>query len=176
MAKIKTISDKLAKIKCAEWLQRNGFKKVRPAKNSSCDLLGDKNGIRYFIEIKYSSKSEGKFFGTVMLTEMFQAINNPNHYLFLVCRGNSENIDEWFFRLFAVASFLKHCTLTTPIFHYHLYLDQNNNFTIPKFKETTIVASPKLIKRMWQDFIKWKLKKYEAHSYQIRDNKKDRKN
>ncbi|MBI5621651.1 hypothetical protein HY933_02175 [Candidatus Falkowbacteria bacterium] len=72
MAKIKTISDKLAKRKCAEWLEKNGFNSLGLAKNSSCDLIGKKDGQKYFIEVKYSSKDDGNFFGTVMLTEMFQ--------------------------------------------------------------------------------------------------------
>ncbi len=158
MAKIKTISDKLAKRKCAEWLEKNGFNNVELAKNSSCDLVGDKDGVKHFIEVKYSSKDDGNFFGTVMLTEMFQAINNRENYLFLVCRGKDENIDNWFFKLFNVADFLKCCTLTTPIFHYHLYPDQNSNLTIPKFRESTMLASQKLIEEMWKDFKKWKLK------------------
>lgn len=158
MAKTKTISDKLAKRMCAKWLQREGLSNVELAKNSSCDLLGDKNGQKYFIEVKYSSKEDGNFFGTVMLTEMFQAINNRENYLFLVCRGKDEDIDNWFFKLFNVVDFLKCCTLTTPIFHYHLYPDQNNNLTIPKFKESTMLASQKLIEEMWKDFKKWKLK------------------
>jgi len=158
MVKIKTISDKLAKRKCAEWLERNGFNDVELAKNSSCDLIGEKDGKKYFIEVKYSSKEEGNFFGTVMLTEMFQAINNKNNYLFLVCRGKDEDINSWFFKLFNVDNFLKCCTLTTPIFHYHLYPAQNNNLTIPKFKESTMIASQKLIIEMWNNFKKWKNK------------------
>ncbi len=158
MARIKTISDKLAKRKCAEWLQKNGFEDVKLAKNSSCDLFGNKNSQKYFIEVKYSSKEDGNFFGTVMLTEMFQAINNKNNYLFLVCRGKDEDINTWFFKLFSADEFLKCCTLTTPIFHYHLYPDQDNNLTIPRFKESTMVASQKLIEEMWKDFKKWKFK------------------
>jgi len=158
MAKIKTISDKLAKRKCTEWLQKNGFGNVELAKNSSCDLIGNKSGKKYFIEVKYSSKDDGNFFGTVMLTEMFQAINNKSNYLFLICRGKDENINNWFFKLFSVDEFLKCCTLTTPIFHYHLYPVKNNNLTIPNFKEKTMLASDELIKKMWKDFKRWKLK------------------
>lgn len=99
MVKKATISDKLAKRKCAEWLEKIGFRNVEISKNSSCDLFGDKNDKKYFIEVKYSSKNEGKFFGTVMLTEVFQAINNKDNYLFLVCRGKDENINNWFFKL-----------------------------------------------------------------------------
>lgn len=159
MAKTKTISDRLAKRKCSEWLQKNGFGNLELAKNSSCDLFGNKDSKKYFIEVKYSSKGDGKFFGTVMLTEMFQAINNKDRYLFLVCRGKDNNIDSWFFKLFGVNEFLECCTLTTPIFHYHLYPTENGDLRIPNFKENTIVASDKLTKKMWGDFKKWKIKK-----------------
>lgn len=158
MAQKKTISDKLAKRKCVEWLEKNGFKDVKLAKNSRCDLFGKKDGKEYFIEVKYSSKDEGIFFGTVMLTEVFQAINNKNNYLFLVCRGKDENINDWFFKLFSVDEFLKCCTLTTPIFHYHLYPVENSDLIIPNFEENTTLASDKLIKKMWEDFKKWKSK------------------
>jgi len=161
MVKIKTISDKLAKRVCAKWLQSEGFSNVELAKNSSCDLFGNKNGQKYFIEVKYSSKDDGNFFGTVMLTEMFQAINTKNNYLFLVCRGKDENINNWFFKLFNVNDFLKCCTLTTPIFHYHLYPSRNSNLTIPNFKESTMVASQKLIEEMWKDFKKWKSRSFK---------------
>lgn len=158
MVRIQTISDKLAKRKCAEWLQKNGFEHVELARNSSCDLFATKDDKEYFIEVKYSSKDEGKFFGTVMLTEMFKAINNKNNYSFLICRGKGEDISGWVFKLFAVDEFLRCCTLTTPIFHYHLYPVENNNLLIPNFRENTVVASDKLIKKMWRDFRRWKLK------------------
>lgn len=159
MAKTKAISDILSKRKCKEWLEKKKeFTNVRPAKNESCDLMGERDGEIYYIEIKYSSKDKGGFFGTVMLTELFQAIKNKENYLFLVCRGKSEDINDWFFRLFNVQDFLKCCTLTTPIFLYHLSLDENNNLSIPNFRKTTTLASDELISEMWKDFQKWKSK------------------
>src|SRR3989339_851724 len=115
MAKAKVVSDRPAKAKCKEWLELQGFTDIKPARNQSCDLVARKSDKNYFIEIKYSSKEEGNFFGTVMLTEMFQAISNRENYMFLVCRGQGENIDDWFFKLFNVKEFIKCCTLTTPI-------------------------------------------------------------
>ncbi len=158
---VKAISDKLAKRKCTEWLEKNGFTEVKPAKNQSCDLVGKKNGKGYYIEVKYSSKEQGKFLGTVMLTELFQAINNKRNYLFLVCRGQDDSIDKWFFKLFNVQDFIKCCTLTTPIFLYHLYpqgIRHHGDLTIPRFEEATVLASEKLIREMWKDFRRWKLK------------------
>lgn len=156
MAKGKTVSDSLAKAKCREWLQNIGFGDVRPARKQSCDLIATKSGKIYYIEIKYSSKEGGTFFGTVMLTEMFKAISNRDSYLFLVCRGKSENISGWSFKLFSVDEFLQCCTLTTPIFLYHVSLESGFNLVPPTFSRNTVLASEELIRQMWKDFRKWK--------------------
>jgi len=158
MAKTKVVSDRLAKVKCGEWLEKVGFTDIKPARNQSCDLVARKSDKTYFIEIKYSSKGEGNFFGTVMLTEMFQAICNKENYLFLVCRGKSDDINDWFFKLFSVEDFIKCCTLTTPIFLYHLDVEGRFNLTVPNFSKNTTLASETLIKQMWKDFKKWKSK------------------
>ncbi len=158
MAKSKTVSDKPAKIKCTEWLKRIGFSDIKPAKNQNCDLIASKSNKTYFIEIKYSTKEEGDFFGTVMLTEMFQAIRNKDSYLFLICRGKGDDISGWNFRLFSVEDFIKCCTLTTPIFLYRLVTEGQFNLTVPKVEENTVLASEKLVEQMWQDFQTWKSK------------------
>ena len=157
MAK-KTVSDSLPKKKCMEWLKSKGFNNVKLAKKESCDLMAEKDGKIYYIEVKYSSLEKGReFFGTVMLTEMYKAISNKYNYLFLICRGN-DKIDNWFFKLFTVKDFLKYCTLTTPIFHYRISLSENKELSVPKFGERSTLASEHLIKEMWQDFIRWKSK------------------
>ena len=160
MARGKSISDRPAKAKSKEWLESLGFTDVKPAKNQSCDLIARKSNKVYYIEIKYSSKEEGKFFGTVMLTEMFQAISNKDNYLFLVCRGKGDDINDWSFRLFSVEEFLKCCTLTTPIFLYHLDISGRFDLRASNFTEKTTLASEELIRHMWSDFQEWKSKSY----------------
>lgn len=156
MARAGVVSDRLAKAKCKEWLEGTGFTDIKLAKHQSCDLVARKSDKDYFIEIKYSSKEEGGFFGTVMLTEMFQAIRNLDNYLFLVCRGRSDEVKDWFFKLFSVGDFIKCCTLTTPIFLYHLDMKSEDTLTVPNFSKNTTLASSKLIEQMWEDFNKWK--------------------
>ena len=158
MAKAKVVSDRPAKTRCKEWLESLGFTDVKPARNQSCDLVARKSDKNYFIEIKYSSKEEGNFFGTVMLTEMFQAICNKENYLFLICRGKGDNINDWSFKLFSAEEFLKCCTLTTPIFLYHLDVGSQFKLSAPRFTESTTLASEQLIEQMWKDFQKWKTK------------------
>jgi hypothetical protein len=156
MAKAKVVSDRLAKLKCGEWLEKVGFTDIKPARSQSCDLIAKKDGKIYFIEIKYSSKEEGSFFGTVMLTEMYKAICNKGNYLFLVCRGIGDDLYDWFFKLFNVEDFIKCCTLTTPIFLYHLDMKDSGVLATPNFSESTTLASEKLIRQMWKDFHRWK--------------------
>jgi len=158
MAKVKVVSDRPAKTKCKEWLEKNGFTDIKPAKKQSCDLIARKSGKTYYVEIKYSSKEKGSFFGTVMLTEMFKAICNKENYLFLVCRGKGENINDWSFQLFSAEDFIKFCSLTTPIFLYHLDVEGKFNLTPPRLTEKSTPASEELIEQMWRDFQRWKSK------------------
>lgn len=162
MVKSKVVSDKKSKEKCKEWLEKNGFTDIKHAKNLSCDLVGRKSDRTYYIEIKYSSKEEGNFFGTVMLTEFNMAIHNKENYLFLVCRGKGEDINDWLFYLFDVENFMKCCSLTTPIFLYHLEVKNRFNLIPPKFSKNTVMASEKLIEQMWKDFTTWKSKLHLA--------------
>ena len=87
---------------------------------------------------------------------MFKAICNKDNYLFLVCRGRSNDINDWSFKLFSVDDFIKCCTLTTPIFLYRLEAKYPPNLTVPNFSKNTALASDSLIKQMWNDFKKWK--------------------
>ncbi len=160
MARVKVVSDRPAKARCKEWLESLGFSDVKPAKNQSCDLIAKKSNKLYYIEIKYSSKEEGSFFGTVMLTELFQAVNNKDNYLFLVCRGQGDDINDWSFKLFSTEDFLKCCTLTTPIYLYHLDVSGQFNLNAPNFTENTTLASEELVRQMWEDFQEWKTKSY----------------
>jgi hypothetical protein len=156
-----TVSDTNAKLKCMEYLRTVGYVDSRVAKkNENCDIITFKNQQKFFFEVKYSSKESGeKFFGTVMLTELWYSIQNKDNYRFIVCRGNAINLNEWFFRIFEVDEFMKLCTLTTPIFHYHLNFDSNENIILPNFKSTTIKAEEQLIETMWSEFQNWKTKK-----------------
>jgi len=156
----KTITDKSAKRMCALYLETIGYENIMLAgRDEGYDLSAIKNSEKFFFEVKYSSKKSGKFFGTVMLTELYQATLKEENYYFIICRGNiaNTNIKDWFFKIFSFDEFVECCTLTTPIFHYHLYLDAlGRNTRKIEFKEKTTKASRELIKIMWNDFSSWK--------------------
>ncbi len=157
----KTVSDTSAKILCGQYLHSLGYTHIRAAKMSeSCDLVAELKGEVFWVEIKYSSLKKGKFFGTVMLTELQKSLMYPDNFLFLVCRGDkSASVENWLFKLFSPREFWEHCTLTTPIFHYHLYLDAVGEVhKRVNYRPDTVKASPELIKNMWEAFQKWKNK------------------
>lgn len=152
----KTVSDSIAKKRCKEFLESKGYDNIISAgRDEGCDLKTDNDTI--FFEIKYSSKPDGNFFGTVMLTELHKAVTNEDNYYFIVCRGKKEDpFEKWFFNVFNVKEFLDLCTLTTPIFHYHLRFSEKGNIIKPKHKKETVKASEKLVKKMWNEFKRWK--------------------
>ena len=162
----KSVSDIGAKQKCIEYLQTQGYSDLQVAKRKDdCDIIGFKNNEKYFFEVKYSTKESGKFFGCVMLTEMHKAVENSKHYKFIICRANPINADaDWFFRIFEIEEFFSICTLTTPILHYHITLDDSNNIIMPKFGKEVVLANPQLIETMWKDFKKWKNKYAKTNS------------
>lgn len=156
----KSLSDSFAKNMCVLYLKSLCYEQISIAgRDDGYDILAYKDSKENFFEVKYSSKKKGKFFGTVMLTELYKAVNNEENFYFIVCRGNEgdNNLNNWFFKIFSVTEFIEHCTLTTPIFHYHLYLNQFGETTKKvNFKETTIKATKELVLRMWNDFKLWK--------------------
>jgi hypothetical protein len=159
MAK-KTVSDSLAKQQCKKYLENLGFSQISSAKGNSCDLLGYKEDILYMFEVKYSTRIEGsEFFGTVMFTELFQAVNNKENYYFLVCRGLEDNLENWFYQLFSVREFLEYCTLTTPIGHYRLKFDENGIPKKAKIGEKGVAISEEMILDIWKKYREWKPEK-----------------
>jgi hypothetical protein len=87
---------------------------------------------------------------------MYQAISNKDNYLFLICRGKGDDINDWVFKLINVEEFIKCCTLTTPILLYQLDVKDNFKLIAPRFTKVTTKASDKLVTQMWNDFQNWK--------------------
>lgn len=153
----RTVSDSIAKQQCAKYLANLGYSDITTAKGNSCDLLGYKNKNLYMFEIKYSSKESGsEFFGTVMFTELFQAIENKKSYHFLVCRGDDKNLDNWFYKIFSVGDFLSFCTLTTPIGHYRIRFNENSQPQKQSTGKNGVKITEEMILDIWKKYREWK--------------------
>lgn len=152
-----TISDSLAKRQCKKYLEGLGYTNITPAKRNSCDLLAQKNGRLRLFEIKYSTKKEGSdFFGTVMFTELFQAINNESNYYFIICRGDKNNLQNWFYKVFSVNQFLEFCTLTTPIGHYRIRFNKKNKPLEARVGIKGVKITKGMILDIWKKYRQWK--------------------
>ena len=151
MAKVKGNSDVNAKEACMKYLEKQGYSNLKVV-SKNCDIKGEKDGQTYSFEVKSSSRNKNDVFGgTVMLTELYEAIKNKDYYRFIVCRGKSEH-GNWSFECFKVDEFMQYCALTTPILRYAFHPNSKKQ---PKFREDTIKANDELIQDMWNDFKKW---------------------
>ncbi len=149
------VSDKEVKEVYKEVLRKRGFINIKTIGNKGYDIQAHKNKKEYYFEIKSSSKEKGNFFGCVMLTELYKAISNKHRYYFVVCRKEK---GKWKFREFTVNKFIKYCTLTTPIFHYHLVNKDDWIFSKRSHRKGTVTASDELIIETWKFFLKMKSK------------------
>ena len=148
-------SDKLAKDMCIEYLTTMGYHDfhVSDTVKHCCDVIGKKDGITYYFEIKSSSRRKNESFGgTVMLTELNKAISNKDTYRFIVCKGIGSKLANWEFHIFEVDEFIKYCALTTPILRYAYHPDPKKQ---PKFRKKTRTVNDLLIENMWNAFSQW---------------------
>jgi len=96
-------------------------------------------------EVKYSTRKDGsEFFGTVMFTELFEAINNEN------------NLENWFYKIFSVSEFLKFCTLTTPIGHYRIRFNENKEILKTNVGIRGVKITKNMILDIWKKYREWK--------------------
>ena len=150
-----TVSDRDVKEAFCEELRNQGF---RGSQCSDCKIGGDGYDVvarcgdtQYFFEIKSSSKDGGEFFGTVMLTELYKAIQNTDNYFFVVAR---KDMHEWVFEVFTPEQFMQFCTLTTPIFLYRIKENeiQQKQPKSRKYRSRTVRANKGVIQKMWSFF------------------------
>jgi len=148
-------SDVKAKEACKKYLlNKRIIDSCEEKTEEGCDIVGYKNGEKYYFEVKSSSKGKKKAYcGTVMLTELNKAIDYKEHYKFIVCKGKGDNWDIHE-PLFTIDEFMPFCALTTPILRYAFHPDPKKQ---PKFRESTKKANKELIKLMYQNFNEWKI-------------------
>jgi len=145
-------SDVKPKEMCIKYLENEGYSNLKVVKHGN-DIEGQKNGIKYYFEVKSSSRKKNEpFGGTVMLTQLNKAITNKYHYKFILCKRKSNDLKNWDFYIFEVDEFIKYCALTTPIFRYAYHPNPKKQ---PQFKDTTRTADKLLIENMWNAFEKW---------------------
>ena len=95
------------------------------------DICAEKDGEIYWIEVKYSETEDGKMFGAATLTEWECALENPNHFFFLMANkpGGEESDKPWRFIFITPSQFQPFSTV--PPFKIFFNYDINNPNKIP---------------------------------------------
>lgn len=113
-------SDILAKEEYVKRLQNQGFKaKIVKA---PADIKAEKDGQTWYFEIKKTTHTD-KYFGAATMTEWKQALEDPNHYRFVIAIELGE--DKWDFKEYTPAEFMEYSTI--PPFKVYFNIDFSNN-------------------------------------------------
>lgn len=75
-------SDKKAKEAFIQYLKQNGYQNAE-VKSSPCDILAEKDGEKWYFEIKMTTKND-VYFGAATMTEWRQAFKTPDRFRFVI--------------------------------------------------------------------------------------------
>ena len=114
-------SDVKAKEAYIKFLRSQGFDEAhvtaRPA-----DITARKNGETYYFEIKKTSK-EKLYFGAATLTEWAEAVENSEHYKFVVAKERNET--DFDFIEYTPEELLEYSYIPPFKVYFNIYFDSN---------------------------------------------------
>jgi hypothetical protein len=99
-------SDVDAKNAFKEELEKNEEYDKVEITSTPTDITAWKNDIKYYFEIKKTSKE--KYFGAATLTEWRAAKENPHHFWFVVAIKKE---GKWLFEKYSPSEFMDFCTI-----------------------------------------------------------------
>jgi hypothetical protein len=137
-------SDKEGVEAAMEWLEGKGFTEINNI-HKPVDLSANFQGMKYWIEVKYTETKNKLYFGAATISEWGCAINNPENFFFLVVqKPGGVNADSyWNFELIKAIDFIKFSTI--PPFKINFNLPLNEPRKIPK-RRSAVQASTENIK------------------------------
>jgi len=114
------------------WLHEQGFSKIKKI-NAPVDFQAERDGKKYFIELKYTA-SKNKYFGAATLTEWMCAIENPDNFYFLFAHQHEVNNDvsKWDFELIGPNELIDYSTIPPFKIFFNIPLPLNSPRTPPK--------------------------------------------
>ena len=94
-----------------DWLRNQGFTSVKKI-NHPVDLSVNRNGKRYWIEVKYTEQPES-YFGAATITEWECALDNIDSFFFLIANkpNGVDSNSNWRFELIEPKEFMKYSTI-----------------------------------------------------------------
>lgn len=113
-------SDISAKEAYVKELQKNGF--ITRITKAPADITAEKDGQPWYFEIKKTANTD-KYFGGATMTEWKQALDDPEHFRFVIAIDLGE--DKWSFKEYTPAEFMEFSTI--PPFKVYFNIDFSNN-------------------------------------------------
>lgn len=137
MKKLNLKSDVGAKTAYKKYLEENEDYDSVKITASPADITAINGKTKDFFEIKFTRQKE-KYFGAATLTEWAAAIENPNHFWFVIA---IEKKDGWEFIKYSPSEFMEFNTI--PPFKTYFTLSISNGKSLPSKKETKSVRLTK---------------------------------
>ena len=113
-------SDALAKEAYVKELQKNGYK--AQIVKAPADIKAEKDGKTWYFEIK-KTKHTDKYFGAATMTEWKQALEDPDHFRFVIAIDLGEG--EWNFREYTPSVFMQLSTIPPFKVYFNVSLNED---------------------------------------------------
>jgi len=115
------------------------------------DLKGEKDGLVYWFEVKYSESKNGKMFGAATLTEWEFALSNPKKFYFLIAHksGGVDYESKWKFIFIDPSEFTRFSTI--PPYKIFFNFDTNDPSKVAK-RRSAIPATETNLKFLIQSY------------------------
>jgi Holliday junction resolvase len=120
---MKKTSDTWAKQALVNELIRKGYHNVRIV-GTPCDVIGEKNGVVYYFEVKSTMFPEGKHTGSVSGTELDFALKNKKTYFFVIVFESNGMVK---FDYLKVDQMMKLLTLQPSKYHFAYGISKSNS-------------------------------------------------
>lgn len=144
-------SDKKAKDAFVEILKIRGYSDVKIVKAPS-DIIGVKNGEKYFFEIKKTS-AQKEYFGAATLTEWRAAYSTPNNYFFVIAQ---ETIDGFNFVEYTPYEFEKFSTIPPFKIFFNIPLNGSSKVETKRKNKSAVQFTKERIDKLDEIFLTFK--------------------
>lgn len=115
-------SDISAKEAYVKELQKNGF--IARITKAPADITAEKDGQPWYFEIKKTANTD-KYFGGATMTEWKQALDDPEHFRFVIAIDLGE--DKWEFKEYTPSEFMEFSTIPPFKVFFNIDFSKNKN-------------------------------------------------
>ena len=114
-------SDKKAKKAYIDYLEKNGYSAKMG--NDSIDIEAEKDGQKWYFEIK-KTKHTDKYFGGATMNEWQKALEDPEHFRFVIAIDHEDG--TWDFKDYTPSQFQEFSTIPPFKVYFNIYFEKNS--------------------------------------------------